>query len=168
MYTLHPSSSSPLSPVPPLTLSTPHPLQADSSSGMLLRLRFLIFKNLGSIARSHGDNSAAVDAYIQVAPLYTLATIHGLITFSMCSPPPTLSSPTLLLLPPSLLLLPQAVGVDGNDVTAWYQLAQASCSLGNLLLGRTALEEVSESMSSVHVCMIVRIRKIIFFVCFYV
>ena len=47
--------------------------------------------------------------------------------------------------PPS----PQAVGVDSSDVTVWFQLAQASCNLGNLLLGRTALEEVG----SVQICM---------------
>lgn len=74
---------------------------------MLLRLKFLIFKNLGSIARGRGDHSAAVDAYIE------------------------------------------AISVDHSDVTVWYQLALASCSLGNLLLGRTALEEVTTAMYSV-------------------
>lgn len=77
---------------------------------MLLRLKFLIFKNLGSIARGHGDNSAAVDAYIQ------------------------------------------AVSVDHSDVTVWYQLAQASCSLGNLLLGKTALEKVTAALYSMSEC----------------
>lgn len=84
----------------------PSPSQA-SGDGVLLRLKFLIFKNLGSIARARGDNSGAVDAYIQ------------------------------------------AVSVDHSDVTVWYQLAQASCSLGNLLLGRTALEEVTAALYSV-------------------
>ena len=38
----------------------------------------------------------------------------------------------------------QAVSIDGSDVTVWYQLAQVSCHLGNLLLGRKTLEQVSE------------------------
>ena len=32
----------------------------------MLRLKFLTFKNLGSIARGCGDDSAALDAFIQV------------------------------------------------------------------------------------------------------
>ena len=32
----------------------------------MLRLKFLTFKNLGSIARCRGDDSAALDAFIQV------------------------------------------------------------------------------------------------------
>jgi hypothetical protein len=83
------------------SFSLPLVSQADSSRGTLVRLKFLIFKNLGSIARSCGDDSAAVDAFIQ------------------------------------------AVGVDGGDVTVWWQLGQAACSLGNLLLARRALQEVS-------------------------
>ena len=33
----------------------------------MLRLKFLTLKNLGSIARSRGDDSAALDAFIQVS-----------------------------------------------------------------------------------------------------
>ena len=54
------------------------------------------------------------------------------------------STSPFMFFPPSSL---QAVGVDGSDVSVWFQLAQASCNLGNLLLGRTALEEAS----SVHI-----------------
>lgn len=35
----------------------------------MLKLKFLTFKNLGSIARSRGDDSAALDAFIQVCTL---------------------------------------------------------------------------------------------------
>lgn len=35
-------------------------------SGTILRLQFLIYKNIASIARGQGDLSAATDAYIQV------------------------------------------------------------------------------------------------------
>ena len=84
----------------------------------MLRLKFLIYKNLGSIARSHGDDSAALDAFIQVHVIH----VHAVAASPMCY---------------------QAVSVDDSDVTVWYQLSQASCNLGNLLLGRRALEEVS-------------------------
>lgn len=42
-----------------------------TASSTILRLKFLIFKNLASIAREQGDLSAAADAYIEVlnAPL---------------------------------------------------------------------------------------------------
>lgn len=36
----------------------------------------------------------------------------------------------------------QAVDVDGSEVTVWYQMALAASALGNLLLARTALDEV--------------------------
>ena len=32
--------------------------------------------------------------------------------------------------------------MDGSDVTVWYQMALAATALGNLLLARTALDEV--------------------------
>ena len=32
--------------------------------------------------------------------------------------------------------------MDGSDVTVWYQMGLAATSLGNLLLARTALDEV--------------------------
>lgn len=38
-------------------------------SGTILRLQFLIYKNIASIARGQGDLSAATDAYIQVRRL---------------------------------------------------------------------------------------------------
>lgn len=37
-----------------------------SASSTILRLKFLIFKNIASIAQEQGDLSAAADAYIEV------------------------------------------------------------------------------------------------------
>ena len=37
-----------------------------TASSTILRLKFLIYKNIASIAREHGDLSAAADAYIEV------------------------------------------------------------------------------------------------------
>ena len=39
---------------------------ASVQSSTLLKLKFLIYKNLAGIAKERGDLSAAVDAYIQV------------------------------------------------------------------------------------------------------
>ena len=41
----------------------------------------------------------------------------------------------------------QAVDVDGGEVTVWYQMALSASSLGNLLLARTALDEVLEILT---------------------
>lgn len=41
-------------------------------SGTILRLKFLIYKNIASIAREQGDLSAAADAYIEVCVLRVL------------------------------------------------------------------------------------------------
>ena len=45
-------------------------------------------------------------------------------------------------LPPSSL---QASSVDSSDVTMWCQLASVSSLLGNLLMTRTALEQVQQT-----------------------
>ncbi len=37
-----------------------------TASSTILRLKFLVYKNLASIAREQGDLSAAADAYIEV------------------------------------------------------------------------------------------------------
>lgn len=36
-------------------------------SGTILRLKFLVYKNIASVARQQGDYSAAADAYIEVS-----------------------------------------------------------------------------------------------------
>jgi hypothetical protein len=38
-------------------------------SSTILRLKFLIYKNIASIAREQGDFSAAADAYIEVSTI---------------------------------------------------------------------------------------------------
>ena len=60
---------------------------------MLFKLKFLIYKNLGTIARDRGDHSTAVDAYIQVGT----SDLDLSPTSSSCPSPSLLPS-----LPPSL------------------------------------------------------------------
>lgn len=54
-------------------------------------------------------------------------------------------------------VLPQASSVDSSDVTMWCQLASVSSLLGNLLMTRTALEQVRHTLPClisqiVHLC----------------
>ena len=44
-----------------------------TTSSTILRLKFLIYKNIASIAREQGDLSAAADAYIEVSMRHTHA-----------------------------------------------------------------------------------------------
>ena len=52
------------------------------SSSTVLRLKFLIYKNVASIAKEQGDISAAVDAYIEVVIwCHKRAVITGISSF---------------------------------------------------------------------------------------
>ncbi len=67
--TINPSSPPPPPPPPfPLFLQAEETLAGGGSvkTSTILRLKYLIYKNLATIAKETGDLSAAVDAYIQV------------------------------------------------------------------------------------------------------
>ena len=44
-------------------------------TSMILKVKYLTFKNLAGMAKEQGDLSAAIDAYIQVCPMFVYSTI---------------------------------------------------------------------------------------------